>query len=267
MIVAERFGHLLSIHQQKFGVQPETREGLAGKRLRLRDFILVMRKNQVHTARVNVQRCTQVLDRHHGALDVPARPPAAHRRVPGWLAIFGGFPQREVAGVGFVVRIDVYARPRAHPAKVVVRKRAILWKTCNPVINRAVGLVREAFFREFFDRRGHLGNMLGRANHALRPLQTQRLGILQKGFFVSGGVVCQRLVVRQRVADDLVLHVGDVHDVVQTESAGVQPAPQQVVEYERAEIPDVREIVDRRTARIHAHDIVVRRDEWLNTER
>ena len=41
-----------------------------------------MRKNQIDAAGVDVQRLAQILHRHHGALDVPARPARARRRYP-----------------------------------------------------------------------------------------------------------------------------------------------------------------------------------------
>src|SRR5438128_884038 len=102
--------------------------------------------------------------------------------------------------------------------------------------------------------------MFRSANHALWPLQTKGLAILQKGVLINGSVVCQRLLPRQGVADDLVFHVRDVHDMVETKSTGMQPAAKQVVKYERSEISNVRKIVDRGAASVHAHGVILRRD-------
>jgi len=41
--------------------------------------------------------------------------------------------------------------------------------------------------------------------------------------------------------------------VVQLESAQLQETPQNILEHERAVIPDMRVVVDRRPARVHAH--------------
>ena len=59
------------------------------------------------------------------------------------------------------------------------------------------------------------------------------------------------------LTDDLVIHVGDVHHMVEAESVGSQPSAQQVDKREGAEVADVGEIVDCRAAGVHADGIVV----------
>ena len=81
-VVAQRLGHLLAFHHEELGVQPEARERLAGERFRLRDFVFVVREDQVDAAGVDVQRLAQVLDGHDGALDVPARAARADAASP-----------------------------------------------------------------------------------------------------------------------------------------------------------------------------------------
>src|SRR5579862_3815371 len=71
--VAGALGHLLSLNQEEAGVHPETREEFSGLGFRLRDFVLVMRKDQVFAAGMDVEGFAQILHRHGGALDVPAR--------------------------------------------------------------------------------------------------------------------------------------------------------------------------------------------------
>src|SRR5579885_1610858 len=71
--VAEALRHLLPFYQQKAHVHPVVRERLARRSFRLRDFVLVMRKDQVLAAEMDVERIAQILHRHGRALDVPAR--------------------------------------------------------------------------------------------------------------------------------------------------------------------------------------------------
>ncbi len=73
----------------------------------LRDFVFVMREDEVDATGVDVERRAEVLDRHHGTLDVPARAAWTDRRVPIGLTFFGGFPEREITGVGLFVLVDV----------------------------------------------------------------------------------------------------------------------------------------------------------------
>src|SRR4029077_1650325 len=98
-VVAERLVHLAAAHAEHPVVHPDVREGGA-ERARLRDLVLVVRELEVESAAVNLEARTEVLLRHRGALDVPARPDAAPRRLPpGVLARLVRLPEREVARI------------------------------------------------------------------------------------------------------------------------------------------------------------------------
>src|SRR5947209_20604261 len=59
-----------------------------------------MREDEVGAATVDLEVDAEDLLRHRGALDVPPRPPATPRRLPGGvLAGFLRLPEREVVGV------------------------------------------------------------------------------------------------------------------------------------------------------------------------
>ena len=60
------------------------------------------------------------------------------------------------------------------------------------------------------------------------------------------------------VADDLVVHVGDVHHVIELESIGAEALAEEIDEGEGAEIADVCEVVDGGAAGVHADGIVAR---------
>jgi len=68
---------------------------------------------------------------------------------------------------------------------------------------------------------------------------------------------------RQSVANDLILDVRDIHDMVEAVPARAQPSPQQVVKRKCAEVAHVRVIVYCRAARVHADDFVLLRLEFL----
>ena len=57
---------------------------------------------------------------------------------------------------------------------------------------------------------------------------------------------------RAGIANDLVVHVGDVHHVIQLEAALPQEAAQQIDDDEGAEVADVSVVVDRGPAGVHA---------------
>src|SRR6267143_5677780 len=107
------------------GMQPVPRERLAGRALALRNFVLVMRKCQVDSAGVDIQRLAEVLHGHGGTLNVPAGTPAPNRRLPEMLTWFRRFPQRKIPRALFVVTIVVDARARLDAGQIDLRELPI----------------------------------------------------------------------------------------------------------------------------------------------
>jgi hypothetical protein len=105
----------------------------------------------------------------------------------------------------------------------------------------------------------HVADVVGGFHQVLGHLQSQRGAVLQERLRVDGRVFAQRLFFGCRVADDLVIHVGDIHHVIQAVAAGAQPSPQNVDEREGAEVADVSVAVDGGTAGVHAHRVIARR--------
>src|SRR4029079_9872550 len=95
--VADPPGHLRAAEAQVVAVHPGPDEGLPGRRLALGDLVLVVRKDQLPPARVDVKRLAEVLHAHRRALDVPAGAPAPDGRIPGRLAPPGALSPREGA--------------------------------------------------------------------------------------------------------------------------------------------------------------------------
>ena len=75
---------------------------------------------------------------------------------------------------------------------------------------------------------------------------------------------CTRHAIARGVADDLVVHVRDVHDVLQLVAALLQETPQGVDHDECAEIADVPVVVNRRPASVHADQVVFQRVELFD---
>src|ERR1019366_8727619 len=264
IVVTQRLGHLLPLHHEELGMQPEARKEFAGERLRLRDLVLVVRENQVPAAGVYVQGLPQVVDRHDGTLDVPAGTPRSDGSVPEWLALLGCLPERKIARVGLFVLIDIHPGAGQIAAEIVVRKLAVRRKTGDLEVDRTLGGVGVLAYAQLLDRRHHLGIGPGARPQPFRPLQAQRGAIFQEGVRIDLRILGERLVRRHGVADDLVVHVGDVHHVVQLEAVGAQTLAQQVHEREGAEVADVGKIVHRGSAGVHADGVVARRCKFLH---
>ncbi len=102
------------------------------------------------------------------------------------------------------------------------------------------------------DQSHHVVDMVRGAHPAFRRLDAQRLAIHKKCLDKFFCVLANAQAGRGRVGDDAIVHISQVHYVLQAESLAAQEAAQNVLEHERPEIPDVREVVDRGATCIHA---------------
>ena len=71
------------------------------------------------------RRLAQMLQRHGGAFEMPARAARRIHDVPGRLVRLGRLPQHEITGVVFRVRIGVDARARLHLLVIEVDELAV----------------------------------------------------------------------------------------------------------------------------------------------
>src|SRR5215472_5182791 len=112
------------------------------RRLRLRDLVLVMRKHQVDAAGMNVQRVPEISLAHRRALDVPARPAAPKRCVPGstdlLITPMRVLPQGEVADRLFVVLVGGNPRTCAQTGAVQARELAVTREARDAEVHIAV---------------------------------------------------------------------------------------------------------------------------------
>ena len=108
-------------------MDPEARKELPGRPFRLRDLILVVRKDQVDSAAVDVDgRRPQQPHGHRRALDVPARPARSTADVPGRLARFRRLPEHEIAHILLRIRVGVHARAGLHAGVIETRELPVL---------------------------------------------------------------------------------------------------------------------------------------------
>ncbi len=89
------------------------------------------------------------------------------------------------------------------------------------------------------------------------PLDAQRVQILKKRLYELRRVLADGDARRRRVADDLVVHVGDVHHVANRRARQLEKAAQHVDLQEGAEVADVAVVVDGGPAGVHAQRLAV----------
>ena len=246
-------------------MQPVAHEGLAGGTLRLRDLIFVMREDQVLAAGMNVEGFAQLLHAHGRALDVPAGTAFTPGRLPHGagraIRILGGFPEREIAGVIFLVFVRVdgaaipcgQAGPAAHVLQVDARQPAIGRQGRNRKVHRAIADVGVAALDEARDQLDHGGDILGGAGINIRAANAERIEVRQEGLDHGRGDAANGDATLMRRSDDLVLDIGQVHDEADIERLPFEIAVQQVVEDKRAVIADVRRPVYGRAAGVNTY--------------
>ena len=246
------------------GVQPVANERFSSRRLALGNFVFVMRKGQVDAAGVNVQRLAQIFHGHRGTFNVPAGAAGAERRFPEMLSRLGGLPQRKIPRAFFFVAIVVHPRAVLNSAHIDFREFSVAGKFRDAVIDRAFAGIREGFLLQPLDQFHHIVDMIRRADPMLRRLDAQRLAIVEECSYELLGIIPQTHARGSGIGDNAVIHIGEVHHVVQLESTQLQEAPQNILEHESAVIADVRIAVDRRPAGVHADFARLLRNKGFN---
>ena len=113
------------------------------------------------------------------------------------------------------------------------------------------------------DERDHVGNIFGGAGDVFGALDIEGVHVLEEGALEAGAVLADGLAGGCGVADDLVVDVGDVHDVVQGEAVEAGGAAEDVDVQEGAEVADVAVVVDGGAAAIEAQGVAVGGEERL----
>ena len=196
---------------------------------------------------------------------MPARPTRAEGAFPGRFLGLGRLPKHEVAGVVLFVLVLIDTRAGFDPANIELRQLAIVGEARDAEVRRPVAGVGVTFLCHLRDQVDHLRDVLGRQGDLFGLLQAQGSAVFIESLAVLGGVFTDRLPGLNRRFDDLVLHVGDVHDVLQDIAAPAQVASQDVLEGEGSQVADVDVVVNGRPAGVHAHRIRVERAKFFET--
>ena len=267
--VAERLRHFPAFDAEHAVVQPCARENPATVRAgRLRDFVFVMRKQQIVAAGVDVDRFAEVCCDHRRALDMPAGASAPPGTVPARQIGCGRFPQHEIGRV-LLVRGDFYARAGDHFVGRAARQLAVLRERRDieqhmtfSRVSMVTGDQAFAHGDDLRDMRGGVGCDIGRIDPELRHI-----------FGVGGGIAGGDRVDRDAGlcggGIDLVVDVGDiarVDDVIGSVEAPEQ-TDQQAEHHRPACIADMHVVVDRGAAQIHRHPGGVQGAEILDLAR
>mmetsp|Transcript_43713 Transcript_43713/g.114895 ORF Transcript_43713/g.114895 Transcript_43713/m.114895 type:complete len:377 (-) Transcript_43713:582-1712(-) len=217
--ILEGLGHLEALDEQVAKV-PEVVDPLATtmERLRLAQLVVVVREGEIMPASVNVHIGSHDVRGHHRALNVPAGPAAAPRRVPRGLACLGRLPQRKVRRRALLTRpcrvcplgLCHLRLSRLALARLELRVRVPSGLVRSDVhVHRSVRLVRQPLGDDPLDEAHDLGHVLCHSRQAVRRANVERLHVVQKLGLVSARVRLEDLVLRDRRA---LLRVEDLRE-------------------------------------------------------
>ena len=169
------------------------------------------------------------------------------------LAGLDGLPEGEVAVGVFVVLVYVDAGAVFHVVEIFLGELAVLGVAVEAEVPAAVlGLVGDVLGGELLDEGDHLGDVLGGVGDVLGALDAEGVEVFEEGALEAVGVVGDGEVGGGGVADDLVVDVGDVHDVLDGDALLEEEAAEDVDVEEGAEVADVAVVVDGGAAAVHA---------------
>ena len=106
-----------------------------------------------------------------------------------------------------------------------------------------------------FDQLDHIVDMISGANPVFGRFDAERFAVVKKSLRKFLRVVANAHARSRRIGDDAVVHVGQVHDVLHLVAAQLQEPPKNVLKDEGAIVADVRVVVHRRSAGVHADPI------------
>ena len=236
-------------------MHPEAGERRSRRPFALRDLVLMMGKDQVDTAGVDVdRRLAQKAHCHRRALQVPPRAARRIDDIPGRLARLGRLPQHEVPGIVLGVAVRVHARARLHALVVEVRQLAVIGERRDLEVDRAVAAIGVPFLLEGGNEISHRPEVhfVGRARRLLDVFEPERPRVLAKERDELVGIGAKVHTGVLGAGNRPVVHVGEVHHLADGVAEEISKrSPQHVDADERPEVADVSAGVHRQPARVH----------------
>src|SRR5260370_21978150 len=242
-----------------------THERLARRALRLRNLVLMMDRDMVEAARMNIERLAEVLHRHRRALDMPSRVATSPRTVPlHQMVRLVEYPQRKVVRA-FLVRRMLETLTRMLLVEALARESsdpALPAPLLDVEVDARRRHVRVAVLDDAPDERDHLADMVSRARQPRRLWQLniepravafelrdiefrdflRRLALRARGFL---DLVLARILIRSHMAD-----VSDIHHVTDAVAVEFERASQRIDEKIGAHVTQMLRQGNRRPARI-----------------
>ena len=233
-------------------MNPVRGKGLSSETLALGYLILVMWKNQVIAATVDVNHFAEMVQTHDGALDVPAGPPRTPWAVPERLAFFCPLPQCKIGGI-FLPFIGFDPRSGYGLLLTAPAEFAVVVVPIDAKIDAAIHFVGVIGLTKIPNGADYIRDFTGHTRVGVCGFDVKIAEVLQILVRVE---LCQFkwiLVSFLGSDNDLIIHVGEIRDVCNL-VANVFEVPADHIEYDGAHrMADVGVGVYCRPANIHAN--------------
>ena len=228
---------------------------MSGEGLGLGNLALVMGEDEVAAPAVQIDRGSEEARAHHGALDVPARAARTPRAVPGGLARRLSLPEHEVERIALariVGPVAALVGHGQHLRALQVAEPAEARPGVDAVVDAAARRVRETALDEHAHRGDDVGDDVGRARVVVRRADIEHLHVADE---VRRPAVAQRAPVLPqlgRLAQHVVVDVGDVLDIAHRQPLALQVTHEHVGGRVGEGVAQVRGVVGRDAAHIEA---------------
>ena len=209
-----------------------------------------MGEDQVLATAVDVDLVAERATNHRRALDVPAWPALAPRAIPGRLAGLGRLPQGEVVRL-LLMLAGLNPRAGRQPVDGVAAELAVLRKALHSIVDVALRLVGVAIPNQLLDDFDHLGDEARGVRRFRRTEHIQRVHAGPVGLDVAFCGLLWRDPIPVAGFDDLVVHIGEVLDVLDRVAGELQVTAHHVDADEQPGVADVRMVLGCEAADVH----------------
>ena len=262
--VAEALAHLLRVHLHEAVVHPVLDEGLRAvvrpapaRRRGLREFVLVVREDEILPAAVNVDGRAQHLLNHRRTLDVPPGSTRAPRRIPRRLPGLRSLPQREIRRILLPI-VHRHALARAVILQFAAAQRTVPGQRVHREVHVAVpGGVRVSLRDQTLGHLHDVADVFRRAGFHRRRKEPRGRHVFVKSVDESIHERLARLAIFVCARDDLIVDVGEVAAIRHVVALAHELAVEHVEGDVHARVADVAVVVDGNAAHVHGNLTVV----------
>ena len=166
------------------------------------------------------------------------------------------------------IRRHRYARPVFHAAEVLLAEFAVLRKRGKAEIPTAViDLICGVICGEALNQLNHARDVFGGAGNDFGLFDAEEAEVFKKCLDEAGSVLADGDACGCGVPDDLVVHVGDVHDVAHLHAGQFEVSAQDVDLKEGTKVADMTVVIDCRSASVHTERLAVGGGKFVHLSR